>query len=338
MIAKQHAETSRGMYAVALGTAGGPKWWGRGGFDAGTATAVVVDGAVYLVDFGYGAGRQVRKAGLEYSDVRALFLTHMHSDHTVDLAGLLLFSHREVDRLEIYGPGDRGSLAPVTSTAVKEPEILDPEDPTPGTTEMIRRLFSAYAHDINDRARDYGNSPQTKKFPTTDIKIPNGIGFDPNTNVAPEMEPFSVYSDNRVTVSAILVDHHPTAPAFAYRFDSKYGSVVVSGDTTFCENTIRIAEGCDILFHEVISLEPIRKRTESEIADPAVVDAIMDHHRRAHTTADDAGRIAQRAGARKLVLHHFAPATAPRTDWMEAGRYFEGELIISQDLTEIHLD
>lgn len=336
--AQEREKHESGMYAVALGTAGGPKWWGRSGFDAGTATAVVVDGAVYLVDFGYGAGRQVRKAGLEFSDVRALFVTHMHSDHTVDLPGLLLFSHRDVQRIEIHGPGDRGKLAPLTEQATNEPEVIDPHDPTPGIKETIRRLFSAYAHDLNDRARDYGSEPQTAKFPAFDIEIPAHLGFDPDTNVAPPMDPFTVYEDERVIVSAILVDHHPTAPAFAYRFDSKHGSVVISGDTGYCDNTIRIAQGCDILFHEVISLAPIRARTETELGDPLLVQAVMEHHERAHTTPADAGRIAQLAGARKLVLHHFAPASAPRADWMEAGVHFEGELIIARDLDEIAVD
>lgn len=338
MTVQRRENDSPGMYAVALGTAGGPKWWGRSGFDAGTATAVVVDGAVYLVDFGYGAGRQVRKAGLDFSNVRALFVTHMHSDHTVDLPGLLLFSHRDIERIEIYGPGDRGKLAPLTDQADTEPEVIDPHDPTPGIKETIRRLFSAYAHDLNDRARDYGSQPQTAKFPAFDIAIPTDIGFDPDTNVAPPMEPFKVYEDERVVVSAILVNHHPTAPAFAFRFDSQYGSVVISGDTGYCDNTIRIAQGCDILFHEVISLEPIRARTEKEVGDPQLVQAIMDHHERAHTTPADAGLIAQRAGVNKLVLHHFAPASAPRTDWMEAGVHFEGELIIARDLDEIAVD
>lgn len=333
-----HEQQATGMYAVALGTAGGPKWWGRSGFDAGTATAVIVDGAVYLVDFGYGAGRQVRKAGLEFSDVRALFVTHMHSDHTVDLPGLLLFSHRDVQRLEIYGPGDRGKLAPLTAEAELEPEIVDPQDPTPGIKETVRRLFSAYAHDLNDRARDYGSQPQIAKFPTFDINIPAGCGFDPDTNVAPDMDPFMVYQDEHVTVTAILVDHHPTAPAFAYRIDSRHGSIVISGDTGYCENTIRLAQDSDILFHEVISLEPIRARTEKELEDPQLVQAVMNHHERAHTTPIDAGIIAQRAGVKKLVLHHFAPASAPRTDWMQAGVHFEGELIIARDLDEIAVD
>ena len=43
-------------------------------------------------------------------------------------------------------------------------------------------------------------------------------------NRHPEMEPFEIYRDDKVAVSAILVDHRLCFPAFAYRFDSAYGS------------------------------------------------------------------------------------------------------------------
>lgn len=326
-----------GMYAVALGTAGGPKWWRHGGVDAGTSTAVVVDGSVYLVDFGYGAGRQFRLAGLDYGQLKSLFITHMHSDHTVDLPGLLLFAHRDISEMRIIGPGTRGKLAPLTERAQVTPRVISPEAPVPGTREMVQRLFHAFAHDVNDRARDYGVEPQDEKFISTDIVLPDGTPFDPDTNVAPPMDPFVVYEDELVRVTAILVDHHPTAPAFAYRFDSQYGAVVVSGDTGYCENMIRISEGVDVLFHEVISLDHIRERTETELNDPDIVEAIMSHHTRAHTTAEDAGRIAQAAGVRQLVLHHFAPGTAPRSAWMKAANTFDGELHVARDLDVIQV-
>ena len=68
------------------------------------------------------------------------------------------------------------------------------------------------------------------------------------------MQPFEVYHDDLVRVAAFLVDHHPVFPSFAYRFDTADGSVVFSGDT--CPNTNRnlqrLANGADILVHEVI--------------------------------------------------------------------------------------
>ncbi len=53
-------------------------------------------------------------------------------------------------------------------------------------------------------------------------------------------------------ITATLVDHHPKAPAFAYRFDTPDGSIVVSGDTTVNPNLIDLAHNADYLVHEVI--------------------------------------------------------------------------------------
>ena len=79
---------------VTLGTAGGPRWWGpdpAGRRRNGIATAVVVGPVVYLVDCGRGASTQFAEAGLSMDRLRGVFLTHLHSDHTVGLPDLLLF-------------------------------------------------------------------------------------------------------------------------------------------------------------------------------------------------------------------------------------------------------
>jgi ribonuclease BN (tRNA processing enzyme) len=63
--------------------------------------------------------------------------------------------------------------------------------------------------------------------------------------------------------------------------------------------------------------------------------SIMSHH----TTAEDAGRIAQAAGVKTLVLSHFVPADDPAvTDqmWIDAARtHFAGRVIVGKDLLEI---
>jgi ribonuclease BN (tRNA processing enzyme) len=56
-----------------------------------------------------------------------------------------------------------------------------------------------------------------------------------------EIKPFIVMKDDKVTVTATLVPHGPVFPAFAYRFDTKYGSVTFSGDTTKSTNLITLA-------------------------------------------------------------------------------------------------
>ncbi|WP_456756760.1 MBL fold metallo-hydrolase [Bradyrhizobium sp. USDA 4011] len=80
-----------------LGTAGGPTWWPNSD-QCGISSAVAVGDAYYLVDCGEGVGRRLQQAVSPASSrtvtgpsLRAVFLTHLHSDHTVDYPNLLLF-------------------------------------------------------------------------------------------------------------------------------------------------------------------------------------------------------------------------------------------------------
>jgi glyoxylase-like metal-dependent hydrolase (beta-lactamase superfamily II) len=73
---------------VLLGTAGAPApVVGR----AGISSAVVVDGRVFVVDCGRGSPSAFAGAGLDFARLEAVFLTHLHADHTGDLPGLLLY-------------------------------------------------------------------------------------------------------------------------------------------------------------------------------------------------------------------------------------------------------
>ncbi|WP_219418175.1 MBL fold metallo-hydrolase [Pseudonocardia nigra] len=325
-------------HVVTLGTAGGPRWWDRpdGTSRSGISTAVVVGDAVYLVDCGQGTGRQLARAGLRMDQVRGLFLTHLHSDHVVDLPSLLLFGQFErkdpaLPPIAVHGPGGRGALPPVSAHATTTPRPVAPANPTPGTVDLVQQLCAAYATDINDRVFDSLTRPPSDHFDVHDIALPAGIGFNPNGEVAPEMEPFDVYRDDDVEVTATLVAHPPMAPAFAFRFDTPYGSVTVSGDTAPCANLERLAGGTDLLLHEVIDLDLIARR----YTDTAMLNATMDHHRRAHTTARQAGAIAERAGARALALHHLVPADAPHASWFAACETFGGPLYVPDDLDVI---
>ena len=88
---------------VLLGTAGGPAL--RPGRSS-PAAAVVVDDVPYLVDCGYGVGRQLVDAKLGVTSMRAIFITHHHSDHNADLGNLLVLAWASGlrTRIDAYGP------------------------------------------------------------------------------------------------------------------------------------------------------------------------------------------------------------------------------------------
>lgn len=325
-------------HVITLGTAGGPRWWKdhQGTPRFGIATAVVVNGTWYLVDCGQGAGRQANAAGLNLADLGGIFITHMHSDHTVDLPSLLLFGAFELKNtprgpIPVIGPGDRGKLPPLSPRAAEVPVPVAPHRPTPGVSGLLEGLLAAYATDCNDRIFDSLAKSPAEQFQAREIGLPDGLGFDPDTDVSPEMEPLEVFRDSNVTVTAILVSHHPTAPAFAFRFDTAAGSVTISGDTAPCANMVRLARGTDLLLHEAINLDLLAR----QYTDAQMLQATMDHHRRAHTTAAEAGRIATAAGARHLALHHLVPSYSPPEAWAEARTTFAGPLSIPDDLDTI---
>jgi ribonuclease BN (tRNA processing enzyme) len=325
-------------YVITLGTAGGPRWWQdhQGTPRFGIATAVVVNGTWYLVDCGQGAGRQAHAAGLDMADLGGIFITHMHSDHTVDLPSMLLFGAFELKTtprgpIPVVGPGDRGKLPPLSPRATSVPAPVAPQRPTPGVAGLVEGLLGAYATDINDRIFDSLAKSPAEQFEAREIELPVGTGFDPDTDVAPDMDPFEVFRDDNVTVTAILVSHHPTAPAYAFRFDTSAGSVTISGDTAPCANMVRLARDTDLLLHEAINLEILAR----QYTDAQMLQATMDHHRRAHTTAAEAGSIATEAGARHLALHHLVPSYSPPEAWEAARTTFDGPLSIPDDLETI---
>lgn len=305
---------------VTLGVAGGPRWWPATASEepSGIATAVVVGDAFYLVDCGTGTGRNLARCGLPMDDLRAIFLTHLHSDHVADLPSLLLFSSYEslTERtapVTILGPGDRGTPPPLSPHASPTDGSLGrtplyPANPTPGTADMVDLLMRAFATDLNDRYLD-GLKPTAKQlFSASDIALPAGTGYHPDAAPAPEMSPFPIYEDDRVRVLATLVLHPPVAPAFGFRFETDSGVVVVSGDTAFTPNMVSLAAGADLLLHEAIDEAWIDSMYGAGTSTTAL--ATRSHHMRSHTTVTEALTVADAAGVRQLALHHLVPGNS----------------------------
>ena len=118
---------------------------------AGSALAIVVDDIPYLVDAGPGVVRRANAAheagveGLEVGRLATVFLTHLHSDHTLGLPDLM------------YSPWVLGRDVPL--------RVLGPE----GTAEMVHHLEQAYRRDIQVRleglepANDTGYRAEVKE-------------------------------------------------------------------------------------------------------------------------------------------------------------------------------
>ncbi|MCE0762490.1 MBL fold metallo-hydrolase [Pseudonocardia kujensis] len=331
--------------AILLGTSGGPAYW-PGTERPGIASAVVVGDRFYVVDAGAGVLGQLRRAQLgnwqhdtdgPLDALRGVFLTHLHSDHVVDLNNLLtegLYNglHKVPEKVQIWGPGNRGALPPLFGPP-PAPRPVAPDNPTPGTREMVDLLVRAFATDYNDRVFDNRKPTPDQLFEGRDVPIPAQFLADPNRNPHPRMSPITFYEDDAVRVSATLVQHAPVFPALAFRFDTDDGSVAFSGDTGPSENLIELASGVDVLVHEVID----RKYVEQLLPAPRTdaQEGLFEHLVNAHTVVEDVGPIAERAGAKTLALSHLVPGNWPDEEWRRAAEGFSGRLVVGRDLDRI---
>lgn len=341
-----HSLTQRGASVVLLGTAGGRTSW-RGTQSAGVSSAVVLNGQVYLVDFGAGWLRRYFQAGLGapppgrgLESLRAAFITHMHADHIVDYPSLVLFGASDGlaerrQKLKVIGPGSRGKLPPASGGHDGMADVVAPEQPMPGTVAMTEALYRAFAADINDNILDSRKPNPHSRVDVMDIALPAGLDVDPDRDPAPMMAPFEIYRDENVRVTATLVNHAPVYPAFAFRFDTANGSVVFSGDTSPDRNLIRLAQGADVLVHEVIDtawVDALYPKPRN-----AAQEAKAHHLVHAHTAATDVGAVAEAAHVKTLVLSHLAPADGDPRRWAAASQGFSGKVIVGRDLQWIPL-
>jgi len=117
---------------VLLGTAGGPM---PKRTRSAPAHAVIVDGVTYVVDCGNGVARQLALAGIGFRSLRAVFVTHHHSDHNADYGNLLLLSWTGgLDTpVDAYGP--------------------------PPLRAMTEQFLTLNAYDIATRIADEGRPP-----------------------------------------------------------------------------------------------------------------------------------------------------------------------------------
>jgi ribonuclease BN (tRNA processing enzyme) len=170
-----------------------------------------------------------------------------------------------------------------------------------------------------------------------DIRIVNEgrLPLAPLVRVNELREGGAVIADDNVKVTAALVDHPPVVPAFAYRFDASDRSIVISGDTAPSQNLVKLASGADVLVHSVMYPPAIDRLVARVTNATALKTSILAHQ----TSAEDAGRIAQDAGVKTLVLSHFVPPDDPAvTDamWLDAARrHFRGTVILGKDLLEV---
>jgi ribonuclease BN (tRNA processing enzyme) len=294
---------------ITLGTVGGPAVQ-QGA--AQIANALVVGDDIYLFDVGDGVRQQMARAGLAPAQIRAVFLSHHHVDHTADLGPLLVSNwlFNPQNRIAVVGPA--------------------------GTATLVDGLVAAYAPTVLASFPIAGPAKPTLSSTVEARDLPHPV--DPAR---------MAFENDQVRVLTITVDHFQVPPsvplrempeAVAYRIEAEGQVIVYTGDTGPSERLEALAQDADLLVSEVVDIEAMSEilRQSMKDAPGPLVTAILGNLDRNHLTPEYIGGMAERAGVCKVVLTHYVPV--PRS----AGGYdayvaavksvYDGEVLAARDL------
>jgi ribonuclease Z len=277
------------LRAVPLGTSAGRPTVARGA----SALAVVAEGAWVLCDCGEGAQVAALRAGLSFSRLDAVLITHLHGDHFNGLPGLLgtLGLEGRERPLTVVGPRGIASLLETLARAgslgvgglpVHIVELEGEGEPF----EFPREAPSAFAVEtraLAHRVPTFGYRVSLPDRPgTLDVEgaLAAGVPRGPLLAEMKEGRPIVLPDGRRVEGSRYL---GPVRRGL---------SVAYALDTTPCRAAVELAKGADVLVHE-----STYEHARAELA-----------HARGHSTGVEAARVALEASAGTLLLTHFSPS------------------------------
>ncbi len=286
------------------------------------------NGVLLQFDAGRGTNMRLSQIGVDAGQLNAIFFTHMHSDHTEGFIDIMqLRWHNVGKKLDVVCSAD--AVSPLGHTLSCKKLAAHVGDTLIQSGEIAQRV-------TEDKTRPSGGPAE----------LTNILTFEPKD------QPQVVWTSGDIKVSAIRSTHMPGHAS--YRVDTPAGSVVIGGDagndtlapprsSSTSDQVEKLAKGADIIVHSVI--HPIMAPDKSS-GFPAPV-----YYRQ--STASDLGAMAQRAGAKHLMLTHLIPPIGAgrlgrfaipgvplteadyRRPVKESG--FKGNIVVGTDLASVRL-
>lgn len=183
----------------------------------------------------------------------------------------------------------------------------------PGTAQVVEAMLRAFGHDIRYRMSHHA-----------DLTAP------PQVEVQ-EVTTGVVWGRDGVRMAVAPTDHRPVQPTIGFRIDHDGASVVLAGDTVPCDSLDWLAKGAGALVHTVIRKDLVELLPQQRIRE------ICEYH----SSPEEAGATAARAGVGILILTHYLPAIQPgqEEDWRAmAATSFDRQIEVGDDLhrVEVH--
>ena len=223
---------------------------------------------IYIFDLGNGSVNNLTQYQVPWPNVKAVLITHMHSDHMADLpdAHLQSWIQGRTSPLKVYGPE--------------------------GINLVTKGFELAYSADYQYRNEHHGDDMLPMSIAGFNaIQIINNQ-LIPNDTPGLEILPF-------------VVDHYPVNSAFGFKISYKDRTVVISGDTIHDGSVQKYSQDVDILVHSAISIDIVERMRG--IAPIPQMDKILFDIQDYHTSIEEAGEIARDANVEHLLIYHSIP-------------------------------
>lgn len=277
---------------VLLGTAGGPS---AKAARAQPSSAIVIGNDVYVIDAGDGVVRQMILAGISPRNLRAVFITHQHSDHNVGYCPLLVRSWASGQRNEIdaYGPAPLKKMTDACMELNAWDIALRQEDEgRPDLTKMIND------HEIDNDGVIYKDGNVT----VTAFRVPHGAA-KPTFGLRFDTSDRSIVFSGDTSGGENLIKHAQGADILIHEVVSVPGVEALVG---------RIDPGNDELIRHIIEAHTPPKEV-GRIATKAGVDTLVLNH----------------------FVPTGGPSDNEEAWLAEARKGFEGKIIVGRDLMDI---
>jgi ribonuclease Z len=271
----------------------------------GAGNVVVAGETNVLVDCGWGASRRLGPSGVPPWTIDAAIFTHMHTDHMTDVPDFL------------FQRWTGGSTVPL--------RVFGPE----GTQEMVDGFLMAMRRDIGFRLAHHGEKLH-----------PDGIKVEV-TEVPVSREPLPFLTLGGLAFESFEVDHFPVVPAFGYRARFDERSVVLSGDTSFCESLVEASEGANMLICEAMNTSMMTALISNlKAAGRDHAAGMMSDVPSYHIATHEIATLAKRAGVGEVLLSHIIPPLpadrARETEFMAGmSDTYGGRIRVARDMQRV---
>jgi len=264
------------------------------------------DGRAVLFDPGEGTQRQFTRAGLSAATVTRICISHFHGDHCLGLPGMILRLAIDEGHLPvpIHYPAsgeeffqrlryatEGQELVPVDARPIDEPGVIHSDDVFELRCARLSHSVETFGYRLDE--------PAQRRFVPERL---DALGIEGAAIGRLRTEGTIVHRGRTIELAEVTEDRPSQAVAYIM-------------DSAPCDAAIDLASGADLVVCEATFLS-------------AEADLAREY---GHMTAREAGQLAQRAGARRLVLTHFSRRYADAAEFGREARAEFDDVVVAED-------